>query len=278
MIYRKMFKIFKFISDYFRFSILFGILGSYLAAGIFNIKNFISRKFSINYYFIGGLITVLSSTTTSLMNDYLDYNSDLTNPRKKKKPLILGQVPKELNLILTAIIIFFEFIIVIHTRKIIFYVFLIVGLFETFGYYKLKYVPPFDLLFNAFCSIIPFCCGWILSSNKSLPIRTIIMNILFVTVVFLHGDIWDEKYDKISTVKLIGKNKATNLTYLILALLFYMLNSSCIKYILIFFQFSFSIAYRLQSWKIYKIILVIVSLIVFLRFITDFKNSSMGGR
>ena len=272
--YRKIFKILKFISDYLRFSILFGVFGSYLAAGVFNIKNFISRKFSINYYFIGGLITVLSSTTTSLMNDYLDYNSDLTNPRKKNKPLVLGQVPKELNLILTALIIFFEFALIIFSRKSIFYVFFLIGIFETFGYYKLKYIPPFDLLFNAFCSVIPFYCGWVLSTNKLLPIRIIVMNILFVTIVFLHGDIWDMQYDEISTVKLIGKNKATNLTYLILILLFFMLRSSCTKYILIFFQFSFSIAYKFQSWKIYKIILIIVSLIVFLEFLIDFN----GGR
>ena len=275
LISQKILQILKFFFYYFRFSIIFGIFGSYLAAGIFNIKNFISGKFNLKYYFLGGLLTTSSSISISLMNDYSDYDSDLINPRKKNRPLILGQVPRGLNLILTAFIILFQFLLVTYSRKLVFYVFLMISLIGTFGYSKLKYIPPFDLLFNALCSIYPFYFGWLLSANKLLPIKTIIMNILFATIIFLHGDIWDMQYDKISTVKIIGKNQATNLIYLILALLFNILpsNINFIKYVLIFFQFSYSIIYRLQSWRIYKIVLVIVSLIVFSGFLFDLKRS-----
>lgn len=273
----KMFKFLIFLFSYLRISILFGILGAYLGPGILNIKNLISGKFSIKQYCLGGLLTALFSITVSLVNDFGDFESDSKNPRKKNKPVVSGKVPKELNLILTAVIIFVQIILVIYSKNVALYIFFIISIIGTFGYYEFKYIPPFDLCFNAVCSIFPFYFGWIMSTNKILPVRTIVMIILFTTIVFLHGDIWDSSYDENSTVKIIGNNHATNLIYFIIVLLFFILpaNIGFLKYFLIILQCSFLIAYKFQIWNFYKIILGVISLIAFSGFLLDLNKNEV---
>ena len=252
------------IWKYFRLNLGFLISAPYLFPLIVNYKDL--KRFKPKVYLEGYIVTFLLVTIGNLLNDYLDYDIDKNSLRKQSKPLMKYNINKNLNLIISVILCLLVLFIILKQFSILHIIGMILGFAISIGYYFLKYHCPFDLIFNSILSVCPMIAGWYLVNYKFPPSWVIFSNIVFLSIIFIHADIWDMKEDEISTVKVLGIKKSLVFLVVLVLLLFIILpeNMCMIRIALVLWQFGFVYSRSTNNWKLYKLLMMLLSVIFYL--------------
>ena len=223
-----------------------------------------SAIFRLKTYF-NFIPVLLSSMSGTLLNDYRDYYEDLKNPKKFDKPLIQKKIPKEFAYIFGIILLILSFLIsflMYESKNVKISIFLV---FLPLGYYYLKEIPPFDMLINSLILPVSIIIGWYNITDRIFPIRLLIFLILFCILFYINGAIFDYNYDKISTVKILGKSLSWILLFTVLLIILYSLPRKLIisKISLILFQIIFIFVEITRKWKIYTYATFISGILIF---------------
>jgi hypothetical protein len=227
------------------------------------------RLFKIILAFIPVLLVSISGT---LLNDYRDYENDLKNPKKAKKPLITGKINKDLAFKFAIIFITISFIISLMFKNLNYFILVLCGIGLTISYYFLKEKVPFDLIIDTFLLPVPILAGWYLISKNPFPSSLLFALLLLCINVYIHGALWDCEIDDVSTVKIIGKPVSWLCLVLTIILFCNILPSKMAvsKIGVLLLNLFFYLLYKKRKWNSYTHILILFGFLFFVDIIIHF--------